>query len=77
MAVTEVAPLIVTVHGPVPEHPPPDQPVNTEPVSAVAVRVTDVPSLYKAEQVEPQLMPDGEDVTVPEPVPVLLTERVY
>ena len=60
-----------------PVHPPPDQLVKTEPEVAVAVRVTGVPALYKAEQVAPQSIPAGEDVTVPVPVPVLLMVRVY
>ena len=40
VAVTVVAAVTVTVHGPVPEHPPPLQPVNVEPVAGVAVSVT-------------------------------------
>jgi hypothetical protein len=62
---------------PVPEHPSPDQPVKTEPPSAEAVRVTEVPLLKLYWQVLPQLIPLGLLVTVPEPVPVLLTERAY
>jgi hypothetical protein len=42
----------------------------------VAVSVTCVPWLNWAEQVEPQLMPEGELVTVPAPVPALVTESV-
>jgi hypothetical protein len=34
---------MVTTHDPVPEHPPPDQPVKVELVEGVAVRVTAVP----------------------------------
>jgi len=45
-------------------------------MSAVAVKVTIVPSVYVAEQVDPQLMPAGELVTVPVPVPARLTLRV-
>ena len=52
------------------------QPVKLEPVSAVAVRVTEVPAVYDSVQSEPQLMPDGELVTVPLPVPDLVTVRV-
>ena len=55
----------------------PVQPVKAEFTSAVAVRVTGVPSLYVAEQVVGQLMPAGELVTVPVPVPVRLTVRVF
>jgi hypothetical protein len=34
---------MVTVHVPVPEQPPPDQPANVEPNPAAAVRLTPVP----------------------------------
>ena len=33
--------------------------------------------MYVSEQSEPQLMPVGELVTVPEPVPDLVTNKVY
>jgi hypothetical protein len=42
-AATECAASIVTMHVLVPEHPDPDQPVNTEPMSGVAVSVTTMP----------------------------------
>ena len=61
---------------PVPLHPLPVHPVNVEPDAADAVNVTTVPELYNSEQSAPQLMPDGELVTVPEPVPDLLTVSV-
>src|SRR5436190_1796263 len=76
VAVTAVSAFIVTEHVPVPEQPPPLQPVNVEPVAAVAVSVTIVPLAYCAEHVAPQLMPVGELVTDPAPVPPLLTVRV-
>ncbi len=44
-AVTVVAAFIVTLHVPVPEHPPPLQPLNVDPPVALAVRVTTVPLL--------------------------------
>jgi len=66
---------MVTEQSPVPEHAPP-QPVKVEPVSAAAVRVTTAFRSKLAEQNEPQSMPGGELVTVPEPVPDLLTVRV-
>ena len=75
-AVTDLLAVIETVQVPVPEQPSPDQPVKVEPEAGLAVRATDVPELKLAEQVEPQLMPLGLLVTVPEPVPVLETERV-
>jgi hypothetical protein len=75
VAVTVVLEDILTTQVPVPEHPPPDQPVKLELVLAEAVKVT-LP-LKEALQVAPQFMPAGLDVTVPEPVPDLLTVRVY
>jgi hypothetical protein len=34
-----------TTHVPVPEHPPPDHPVKTDPASDVAVRVIEEPAV--------------------------------
>jgi len=76
-AVTEVAAVIDTTHVPVPEHPPPDQPVNVEPVEGVAVRVTEVPKVKVVEHVAPQVIPAGLELTEPEPVPVVATVRVW
>ncbi len=56
--------------------PEPLQPVKVEPEAATAVRVTIVPLLKVAEQAIPQLMPEGELVTVPIPLPALDTLRV-
>ena len=67
--------LRLTLQGPVPEHPPPDQPVNVDPASAEAVRVTLVPDVKYALHVWPQLIPGGVLVTVPLPVPDLETVR--
>jgi hypothetical protein len=75
VAVTEVAAFTVTVHVPVPLHAP-LQPVNVEAPSGAAVRVTTVPESNGALHVVPQLIPAGLEVTVPFPVPALLTERV-
>lgn len=75
VAVTPWSEFMAIVQVPVPEHPPPDQPVKAEPELAVAVSVTDVPGEYAALQVEPQLMPDGELVTVPLPLPDLETVK--
>ena len=72
MAVTLLAALIVTTHDHVPVQLP-LQPAKTDPEVAVAVRVTAVPSPKLALQVEPQLMPAGVEVTVPDPVPALVT----
>jgi hypothetical protein len=79
VAVTPCAWFMVTVQVPVPEQPPPDQPVNVDPDAAEAVRVTWVPASNWAEQVVPQLIaPAGAvEVTVPVPVPALATVSVY
>ena len=73
LAVTVVSAVIVTVQLPVPLHPPPLQPVNVEPLAALAVKATEVLLAYACLQSEPQLMPVA--VTVPLPEPVLLTVR--
>ena len=51
----------------------PLQPANVEPLAAAAVSVTDVPLAKFALHVVPQLMPVGDDVTVPVPVPAFVT----
>ncbi len=56
-------------------HPVPVHPAKVEPAAGVAVKVTTVPLVKVDEQVVPQLMPAGELVIVPVPVPVLTTER--
>ena len=76
VALTVVAAVRVTVHVPVPEHPPPLQPVKVELAPGVALSVTTVPLVSDAEQVAPQLMPVGLLVTVPVPVPALETVSV-
>jgi hypothetical protein len=53
------------------------QPVNVDPAFAVAVSLTLVPVVNEALQVVPQLRPAGLDVTVPDPLPVLVTVRVF
>src|SRR5580704_80670 len=68
--VTVVFAVIVTVQGSTPAQPPPDQPAKVELLAATAVNVTWVPTAKLAEQVAPQLIPDGPLVTVPEPLPV-------
>ena len=69
---TERTPRMLTVQVPLPVHEP-DQPVKTEPASAVAVSTTSVDAEKLAEQLVPQLMPAGDDVIVPLPAPLLLT----
>ena len=51
----------------------PDQPIKVEPEAGVAVNVTLLLVAKFAEQVAPQLIPVGKLVTVPVPVPDLLT----
>jgi hypothetical protein len=53
----------------------PVQLARVEPLAAVAVSVTLLPELKLALQTEPQLIPTGLLVTVPVPVPDLLTLR--
>lgn len=72
VAVTDLAADMVTVQVvDEPEQAPP-QVEKVAPVEAAAVSVTLAFSVKFAEQVEPQLMPEGELVTVP--LPVLLTD---
>src|SRR5437879_8420220 len=61
---------------PVPEQPPPLQPVKVELASGVAVKVTAVPLANGAEHVAPQATPTGLLVTVPAPAPAVVTVRV-
>ena len=68
VAVTDVAAETVTEQVPVPVQAP-DHPAKVEPALGVAVSVTVVPLANPAEQVEPQLIPAGELVTEPVPVP--------
>lgn len=69
VAETFKAELTVTKQGPVPEHPPPDQPANPDPGSGVALSLTAVPQEKFAVHVAPQSMPAGADVIEPRPVP--------
>jgi hypothetical protein len=73
-AVTKAVPF--TTQVPAPEQPPPLQPTNTDPLDAAAFKVVAEPASKREEQVVPQLMPPGEDVTVPLPAPCLTTVTV-
>lgn len=76
VAVTEAAPPIVHEHvAAVPVHAP-LQPAKTEPVAAVAVRVTRVPVVSASAQSVPHAIPAGLLETVPEPLPFLATVSV-
>jgi hypothetical protein len=74
VAVTFCAADIVTAQLFVPVQAP-LQPANVEPAAGAAVRVTLVPELKLALHAAPQLMPVGDEVTVPLPVPALPTVR--
>ena len=67
LADVEVALVKDRLHVPVPEQAP-DQPANTLPAAGVADNVTVVPLLKVAVQVEPQLIPAGLLVMVPDPI---------
>jgi hypothetical protein len=72
VAVTDSAASIVTEQLEiVPEHAP-DQPLKVPPDAAVAESVTTVPGSNALVQVVPQEMPEGLDVTVPDPDSVTL-----
>ena len=76
VAVTERLPRTGTVQVlALPEHAP-LQPVNDEPLLALAVSTSGVESRKPDEQVAPQSIPAGLEVTVPEPVPSVLTSTV-
>src|SRR5581483_9191021 len=74
VAVTELAAFKVTLQAPVPEQAP-LQARKREPVLGEAVSCTTVPPAKLALQVRPQVIPDGELVTVPLPVPANVTVK--
>src|SRR5215204_3437997 len=79
VAVTTWLPFMATTHDPVPLQPPSLQPENVEPLAAVAVSVTSLPVVKAPEalpQPSSQLIPAGELVTVPIPLPALFTVNV-
>ena len=47
------------------------QPPKANPLSAVAVRVTTLPNVYRSSHLSPQSIPEGLLVTVPVPLPSL------
>src|SRR5437868_5271903 len=73
VAVQLLSPLIVTEPSAAQL---PVQPVKAEPAAGVAVSVTRLPDGKEALQVAPHVRPAGEEVTVPDPVPALLTDKV-
>ena len=76
VAVTLLAASIVMLHAPVPVHAP-NQPAKALPKSGLVVSVTTVALAKSAPHVPPHVIPAGDDVTVPVPVPPLFTVRVF
>ena len=79
LAVTVVSAASVTWHVPVPVHPPPDQPVKTDPAFAEAVSVICVPTANDSLHLlllALQLIPAGLLTTWPAPAPASVTVRV-
>src|SRR4051794_10521742 len=76
VAVTERAASIDTTQSPVPEQPAPNQPAKSELASGVAVSVTTVPNAKACEQVAPQSIPAGLELTEPVPEPSVDTSSV-
>ena len=64
---------MMKLHVPVPAQTPPLQPAKNDPGVGAAVRVTAAPVPKMTEQVAPQLIPAGELLTVPDPVPASVT----
>lgn len=75
MAVTLRAVLMVTLQVPVPVQAPP-QLAKREPVAASGVKLTELPTAMDWLQVLPQSMPDGDELTLPAPVPLRATVSV-
>jgi hypothetical protein len=75
VAVTVLSDVMLIVHVDADGESQPDQFTNVEPAAAAAVRATDVPEAYEALHEVPQLIPAGEEVTVPIPVPAFATLR--
>src|SRR5919108_1744142 len=77
LAVTDLSSFIVTMQVPVPPQPEPLQPVNTDPSSAFAVRVTVPWSNVAVHSVVQLLIPEGELCTEPLPLPVTVTVKSH
>ena len=82
VAMTATVVVIVTVQEPVPEQPPvPVQPPNVDPEAGVAVSMTVVLMSGSTQSLplalgRKQLIPEGTLVTVPPPVPAMVTVRL-
>jgi hypothetical protein len=68
-----LAPMVTT---PSTQSESPLHPANTEPAEGAAVSETTVPDKYASEQSLPQLIPAGLLVTLPLPLPSLLTTEL-
>ncbi|MDH3461250.1 MAG: hypothetical protein OEM00_09820 [Burkholderiaceae bacterium] len=73
-AVTLRAALIVTVQAPVPVQEP-RQPAKYEPSAALGTSVTGVSAGIEYLQIAPQSIPPGDELTLPMPVPVRVTDK--
>src|SRR6187551_3370296 len=69
-AVAESGPWTLSLHLERPWHAP-DQPAKAEPLAAFTFRVTDLPKANPCEHFFGQLIPFGELVILPEPLPLL------
>ena len=74
LAVTLRAALIVTVQLALALHAPP-HPLKVDVLLGTAVKVTLAPGAKPCAQSLPQLMPVGVELTVPAPLPLLLTDN--
>lgn len=76
VAVTARAAVMETVHVVAEPEQAPLHPANTEPDTGAAVNVTEAPLLNAKLHNVPQLMPAGDEVTVPLPLPARVTVAV-
>ena len=75
-ALTVLAAVTVTSQTPVPLQPAPLHPEKANPVEGVAANRTMLPCVKLAPHVAPQLMPAGDEATLPEPLSVTLNGNV-